>query len=382
MSRKRNGNDPFLLEGHAATVGRVTIAEDPMTSSQVSHFSPDPKVSVLLAVHNGEDYLESAMRSVMEQSLTDIEILVVDDASSDGSPAILQRLAAEDTRIRIERLNENRRLPGALNRGLELVRGTYVARMDADDLSHPRRLEVQAGFLDSHPEVTLIGCSTLHIDGRDYPLKTSVRSQDPFATRWMCRFVMPFRHPTFMFRRAEMKLCYDPACTVSEDYDILARLSQDHAVGCIPDVLLSYREHGGSLTGTKWRQMLHEAREIAVGVQSHDLSPEVFGALEPFRAAYFDLQPLNDAATAAMFDGLHRMVMVDVRTSPAHGRWVWRQTAQLAAQALMRSGCDRREILSAFAGPGRIFLTALAMRFFETRGRLPRKLRSDAEIWQ
>ena len=355
---------------------RSAILSDvfPMTGSR------RPKVSVLLPVHNGADYVESAVRSVMEQTLQDIEILVVDDASTDGTADILARLAAEDPRLRIERLERNQRLPRALNHGLDLCRGEYVARMDADDLCEPRRLEVQVSYLDRHPEVTLIGCSVIRIDGDGTPFQTSVRAQDPFACRWMCRFVMPFRHPTFFFRRSEMELRYDPACTVSEDYDLLARLTATRKVGCLPDVLLRYREHGGSLTGTKWHKMVEEARSIAVSVQKTEMSSAVFEAMTTFRDSYYGLQPLDDAGVAGLFEGLRRMARADAAASPTHAAWIWRQTAQLAAQALLRSGTGKRGIVLAFLTRGRDFLPALSARFLETRGLLPAALRSDPRV--
>lgn len=335
-----------------------------------------------MAVHNGQRYLESAMRSVMTQTLSDIEILVVDDASTDDTPDILARLAKEDRRIRIERLEDNRRLPGALNHGMELARGDYVARMDADDLCERRRLEVQADYLEDHPEITLVGCSVVRIDGDGQAFQTSLRPQTPYLTRWMCRFVMPFRHPTFMFRRADMMLKYDPSCTVSEDYDILARLTESHQVACLPEPLLRYREHSGSLTGKKWRKMLSEARAIALKVQAADMSPRVFRAMSAFRSAYFDLQALDEAGTAALFEGLRSMAREDAAASPRNRAWIWRQTSQLAAQALMRSGAANRDIMRAFAGPGRDFLPALSLRFLETRQMLPEPMRSDPNVWQ
>ncbi len=340
-----------------------------------------PDISVLLPVHNGAAFLEEAVRSVMVQTHRNIEIVVVDDASTDESPAILSRLAGEDPRIRVVRQECNLRLPGALNHGLDLVRGTYVARMDADDVCEPRRLEIQKAFLDRRADVTLVGCSVHRVNGDGTTFQTSVRAQDPFASRWMCRFVMPFRHPTFMFRRAEMALRYDPEQTVSEDYDILARLTTDHHVACLPDVLLRYREHVNSLTGNRWGLMLSQARAIALTVQQADLGSEVFDGLEPFRAAYFDQKRLDRSEIGAMFAGLRTMIAADVRTSPGHRAWIRRQTAQLAAQALLRAGFDKTGIVRGFVMSGRDFLPHLAMRFMETRGSLPRRLRSDPDVW-
>ncbi|MBM7070230.1 glycosyltransferase family A protein [Actibacterium sp. 188UL27-1] len=344
-----------------------------------SQTSAVPQISVLLPVHNGVPYIEEALRSVMGQTFTDIEIVVIDDGSTDDTPQVLARLAAEDPRIRVIRPDTNLRLPGALNLGLDHVRGAYVARMDADDICEPDRLARQHAYLEANPEITLIGCSVTRIRGDGTPFQVSVRGQDPFAARWMTRFVMPFRHPTFLFRRDEMPLRYDPACTVSEDYDILARLSADHKIACIPDVLLRYREHDGSLTGTKWKLMLAEAKRIAVPVQQADLSPRVFEALAPFRAAYYDQTPLDRGGQAALFKGLKMMIEEDARTSPSHRAWVTRQAAQMAAQALLRAGTGKVQVVQAFLMAGTSFMPALAMRFLETRRALPAPLRSEPQ---
>jgi len=339
-----------------------------------------PKVSVLLAVRNGEEYVESAVRSVMDQTLRDLEILIVDDCSEDNTPSILSRLASEDPRIRVERLARNLRLPGALNHGLDLVRGSYVARMDADDLCEPDRLERQVAFLEAHPQITLVGCSTHHIDGEGHVFKTSIRSQDPYAARWMCRFIMPFRHPTFLFRRTEMAERYDATYSVSEDYDILARLSSKKQIACMPDVLLRYREHGGSLTGNKWATMLNQARQIAERVQREDLDADIYAGLECFRAAYFDAELLNPMDTMAFFAGLRKMAWADSIASPLHRAWIWSQTAQLAMHALERNNTPKSERLKAFLGRGRDFLSPLVLRALEVKQALPNKLRSEAQF--
>lgn len=352
-----------------------------MTSAQASLMSQTaPAVSVLLPVYNGTDYIEAALRSVMEQSFTDMEIVVVDDCSTDDTPAILERLAAECPAIRIIRPPQNLGLPRALNFGLDHLRGTYVARMDADDICEPERIAVQKAFLDAHPEIVLIGCSTSHIDAQGHPFKTSIRRQDAYATRWMCRFVMPFRHPTFMFRRAEMPLQYDPEFSVSEDYEIMARLTKTHKTACLPDVLLRYRHHGGSITGKKRQLMSEQAERIALEVQRNDLRPEILDALEPFRAAYFRAEPLDAAGRRALLKGLQRMAAEDSAQSPAHSRWVYRQSAQLGIEALLRSGASRQDVIKSLITAGPSTMGSVILRFLETRQWIPQSMRSDQSI--
>src|SRR5258705_775698 len=115
---------------------------------------PSPQVSVLLPVWNGERHLAAAIESVLGQSFTDFELLIVDDGSTDGSAALIRRYG--DERIRLFENEKNLGVTRSLNLGLAQARGRYVARMDADDLSAPERLARQVAFLDSHPEVALV----------------------------------------------------------------------------------------------------------------------------------------------------------------------------------------------------------------------------------
>jgi len=358
------------------TRGRAVARPDPTSGAQADPSCP-PRISVLLPVHNGGDYIESALRSVMAQTFRDLEILVVDDASTDATPAILARLAAEDPRIRILRPETNLRLPRALNFGLEHARGEYVARMDADDLCEPDRFALQARFLDTHPEIVLVGCSERTIDPDGNKIKDQVRAQSPEQTRWLLRIGMAFRHPAFLFRRREMTLRYDPACTLSEDYDILVRLTETSKVACLPDLLLRYREHPGALSAQKAADMPRQARMLAEKVQRADLPEDVFLALEPFRDAYYDRRPLDTAGQKAVFDGLIGMMAFDHTRMPGHRRWVARQTAQLAAHAMMRGGVGARGNLAAFLRHAPGLLPAVGWRYLENQGRLPARLRSD-----
>jgi glycosyltransferase involved in cell wall biosynthesis len=123
----------------------------------------DPRITVLMPVHNGEPYLDASVRSILGQTYGDFEFLVIDDGSTDGSARILR--AYQDPRFRIVENGRNLGVVETLNRGLSLSRGEYVARMDCDDESLPERLERQVSFLDSHPEVGVLGTSGDLIDG-------------------------------------------------------------------------------------------------------------------------------------------------------------------------------------------------------------------------
>jgi glycosyltransferase involved in cell wall biosynthesis len=339
----------------------------------------DPAVSIVMAVHNGMPYVEEAVGSMMNQTLREIEIIIVNDASADETPQVLARLAADDLRIRILTNETNLGLPASLNRGLEVARAPLVARMDADDLSMPNRLRVQKDFMDAHPDVILLGASIHTIDKQGKIIRTSIRSRDAVAVQWLARFNMPLVHPTFMFRRFRENGQFQHYCGdagFAEDYDFVARALEYGEIWSLPDVLLSYRTHGVSISSSNWRKQQQHAQKIALQRQKADLPIDILEALAPFRKAYYDLDP---ALPGEIFSGLRLMLGNDLLTFPAHRPWLRRQTAQLAATALRRAGMRKEEILRAFLSFGRDFLPALGLRYLEVRRLLPRRLRSDQE---
>ena len=351
-----------------------------------NHGPQNPDVSVLMAVHNGQRHVEAALRSVMEQSLRDIEIVVVDDASTDGSPEIVARLAREDARIRVLRSETNLRLAGALNHGLDHVRAPLVARMDDDDLAYPRRLEVQKAFLESHPDITLAGTSVDWLDDAGARTRQSVRSRDSFAIRWTCRFALNITHPTFMFRRnlpSGDAVRYDPDMFVAQDYDLVCRLLKAGGeVVCLLDVLLAFRRHSGSISTKKGVDQLRLAKRICHDFQKHELPSGLFERLAPMRDAFYDMTPRNDGEIRAIFDAARAMLDHDVATYPDRVAWLRRQTAQYLYWTLQRCGMPRSRIAKAFARHAPGSLPALGLRLLETRRLLPGKLYVDPSVWR
>lgn len=339
-----------------------------------------PAVSVLIAVRNGLPYLESAVRSMMAQTLPDIEILVVDDASTDETPEVLRRLAGEDPRVRVVTLERNLRLPGALNHGLELARAPLVARMDADDLSEPSRLEVQKRYMDAHPGTVLIGTGFRRIDADGKAFDTKSYPYDAYATRWMARLHMPLVHPTFMFR-AQLPggavPRYDPTWTHSEDYDLQVRLLDHGDVVLLPDVLLSWRAHGGSITGSSWQTCQQQGLEISHRLSRATLPANVAEALMPFRRGFY----LGERVPPAdIFAGFRALVAYDAAQDPSRRAWLRRQSAKLAKHAMTRGGRNQAEIARAFLGPGRDFAADMMLRALEAKRMLPSLLRSEPRV--
>ena len=203
-----------------------------------------PLVTVLLAVHDGERYLGAAVASALGQTSSDLELLVVDDASTDRTPEILADVA--DARLRVIRNDERLGLAGSLNRGLDEARGEYVARLDADDVALPRRLEHQLARLRSSPRVGVLGSAVLEIDdgnrvGRLHQMPTGAG-----AVRWAALFSSPFFHPSVLVDRDLLErngLRYDTSFEESEDYELWSRLLDVADGDNLPDPLVLYRVH-------------------------------------------------------------------------------------------------------------------------------------------
>lgn len=339
-----------------------------------------PLVSVLMAVLNGEDYVEIAIRSMINQSLFDIEIIVVDDGSTDRTPQILERLMREDSRLRVERSPVNLGPAGAANLGLAIARSDLIARMDSDDISHPNRLEIQREFMERNADVGLIGTSIQQIDARGRVTGTSYRPRDSFSTSWIGQFNYPISHPSSMFRRnipGESPLIYDESYRTTMDYEFYARAQKHAKVVSLPEMLLKYRVHPKAISQSRRTEQLHAARKIAERLQRDRLPPEVVKALAPFNDAFLGQRPQR---AADIFGGLRAVISYDVERRPDRKRWIMRQAAMLAFMALSRSGLKSTGMLRAFTSSGRDFLPALTMKFAETRSLLPGPLTSHPKV--
>ena len=133
--------------------------------------APLPIASVLMPVYNGEAYLREAVESVLGQTETNIELVAVDDGSTDSSRAILRQFALQDPRVRVFE-EEHKGLVATLNRGLDVARARYICRLDADDIAMPDRIEKQVRFLDAHEDYVLVGGQVTIIDKAGEPMGT------------------------------------------------------------------------------------------------------------------------------------------------------------------------------------------------------------------
>ena len=199
-----------------------------------------PDITVLLPVYNGEQYVAEAVTSILEQSYANFELLVMDDGSMDGTPQVLEALAAADARVRIHR-RENRGLIATLNEGLAMCSTELVARMDADDRAMPERLQLQKTFMDRHAHIAVCGTGMeMYESGR----VVTPRCCAPFDI--LCLFGSPLAHPTVMYRRSVVLGLggYAADMPAGEDYDLWCRIAAaGYGIDNLPQALLRYREH-------------------------------------------------------------------------------------------------------------------------------------------
>ncbi|MFZ1685799.1 MAG: glycosyltransferase [Flavobacteriales bacterium] len=219
-----------------------------------------PVVTVLLPVYNAGAYLRTAIGSVLVQSFTDFELLLIDDGSTDGSASIIGGF--HDPRIRVITHERNRGLVAALNTGLDQARGSFIARMDADDAMRPDRLSKQVAFLEEHPAVAVVAAfvEVMNADGEHTGVWDTDRAT---ITEAEIRRMMPrtncIAHGTVMLRRTMLgDLRYRGKY---EDWDLWLRmLARGLRFAKLPEVLLDHRVHGASLMGALKRERSLEQR--------------------------------------------------------------------------------------------------------------------------
>ena len=221
-----------------------------------------PKVSVLIASYNGERFIGEAVGSILGQTWTDLELVVIDDGSTDGTRPILREIASRDSRLRIVE-KDNEGLIATLNRGIAEARGEYIARLDHDDVAVPSRIEKQARFLDENPDFIGVGClmQSMTEDGAfvgkpriRYERLRHAPGEFPPRQQWLYG-------PTPMIRAEVLRKAggYRSKFVASEDRDLSWRLGDLGRLERLPEVLVNYRYHGTNMSRLKRRTQIYSA---------------------------------------------------------------------------------------------------------------------------
>jgi glycosyltransferase involved in cell wall biosynthesis len=217
-----------------------------------------PMLSVILPVYNAEKYIAKAVDSILTQTYTNFELLIIDDGSTDNSLSILLHYKNRDARIHLIS-RENRGLVATLNEGIEFARGEWIARMDADDISLPHRFERQLQWLEQIG-ADICGSWIRFFGTSDQ--RTVTYGQTDEAVKMELLFCSPFAHPTVMMKTALVKkLRYDKAWDKAEDYDLWERVARaGWKMTNVPEVLLLHRQHASQITthASNQNQMLSQ----------------------------------------------------------------------------------------------------------------------------
>lgn len=224
----------------------------------------DVLVSVVMPIFNAEPYLRAAVLSLLQQTHRELDVVLVDDGSTDGSAVIASELARSDPRIRVIGLTKSG-LSAALNVGIATARGNYVARMDADDVAHPQRIEKQLAYLQSHPSCVLVGSAMEVIDAEGESLGTRYFAEShQEIVEQMLRGLFTVSHPTVLVRRDALIAAggYDASLYPCDDYALWLELSHYGELANLREPLLQYRRHERSVSVVN--RVAHHALTIGI----------------------------------------------------------------------------------------------------------------------
>lgn len=246
-----------------------------------------PRVSVLIGTYNNAATLERAARSMLDQTVSDLELLIVDDGSTDGTGEVAARIAAADRRARVLTMPSNAGIARSLNAGLATAAAPIVAVLDADDWSDPRRLERQLDVLDADASIAVVGCRMREVDehGRELRPRTSLAAGEVNAV--LMRF-NPIPNTASAFRREAAIAIggYDPRYRWATEYDLWLRLAERHRIFALDEVLATRQMSSGNVAARREREQIAEAIGMRVRAMQRRRSLAGATGLVPYAVSY------------------------------------------------------------------------------------------------
>lgn len=224
-----------------------------------------PLVSVLLPVYNGEKYVSDTIKSILKQTYTNIELIIINDCSTDYSEEII--LSFNDKRIRYYKNVSNLKLIQTLNKGLVLSKGKYIVRIDADDIAHPDRIQIQVDFLEKNPEYILVGSKVQLLKNDKLVDEFIDYFEEDLDIKFAMTIYCPFIHPSVIIRKSvlvEYQIEYDSSFLHAEDYVLWIKLSKYGKFHNLNQVLLTYRIHDEQISSKFLDFQLKQMRKIQI----------------------------------------------------------------------------------------------------------------------
>jgi glycosyltransferase involved in cell wall biosynthesis len=249
----------------------------------------NPKVTVLMPVYNAEVYLRKSIESILNQTFTNLEFIIFNDGSTDGSAAIVS--SYDDPRIYFINNQVNLGYARCLNTGLSIAKGEYIARMDADDVSLPNRLASQVSILDAMPHIGVCSTNVVSINENSETISEPWWKKTLTPIEWLLLWENPIAHPSVMIRKSvleENEINYNIDCTPAEDYDLWCRLVLITGFYRIVEVFLHYRILTGSAFHSNrlkaYNHCIHSSTYLAQVLTSNEV-PKVHSYLTVYPAA-------------------------------------------------------------------------------------------------
>ncbi len=234
-----------------------------------------PGLSVIMSVYNGESYLEESVESVLRQTYTDFELIIINDCSTDKTSEILEKLALKDERIRVYTNEVNLKLPASLNKAVSLCEGKYILRMDSDDLCLPKRFEKQLAFMEKNKDIDLSSIRFLTLKNGVFMPGGCGGRTDNEALKAMLLVTNPILHPGVIAKKEVLKeLKYDDTLTCTEDLELWTRMVLNNKkMAILPEYLLIYRLHDKQITSTTLERQHKEVLKVEERYYSELLKP-------------------------------------------------------------------------------------------------------------
>ena len=290
-----------------------------------------PLVSVLIPAYNVERYVAEAVRAVMAQTYSNLEIIVIDDGSQDATFSVLEGLANQDKRIRLYRNEANLGLIDTLNKGLDLVTGEYIARTDADDITEPEWIETIINQLHKQPSVMAMSASLIEMpednSGRTVknPYGTMIRYPlDSESIRKALLFRNPINHSSIIIRTdifRQYGLRYDKGYLHAEDYKLWLEISKIGDLANLDKPLLYYRMHPMQVSSAKRDTQNETARKIRKEAINHYLTTSGIDFNIPEKLTYADVCRFADAIQELPEQDIWGALLYDCYLSQEHYKW-------------------------------------------------------------
>jgi len=214
------------------------------------------KISVILATYNNEAYIKGSIESVLNQTYQNFELIIIDDASNDLTSEIISKI--KNKKIKYIRNKKNLGLVKCLNKGLEIAKGEFIARIDGDDVAVRNRFKKQLDFLKARKDIKAVGTFAQEIDEQGNKGKIIKFPKNSREIRKVIPQYIPFLHPTLMFRRSVFEEIgnYDERFKYAQDHDLMLRITGKFKTANIPQVLLLYRKHAKSISFERMSEQL------------------------------------------------------------------------------------------------------------------------------